>query len=111
MVTASPYVVHEQSLNPDYITIERGFTTYFILGPHFFEDNTPYGPQRCSIADARCCALLQKQAIPALQERDCLETTVLMQDGAPHKIARTVQPLLRAHFGDERVIFRRFPTA
>ncbi|GBO19828.1 hypothetical protein AVEN_78350-1 [Araneus ventricosus] len=111
MGTASPYVVHEQSLNPDCITVERGFTTYFILGTHFFEENTPYGPQRFSIADACCCDLLQKQVIPALQERDCLEITVLMQDGAPHQIARTMQALLRDHFGDDRVIFRRFPTA
>ncbi|GBM93786.1 hypothetical protein AVEN_131872-1 [Araneus ventricosus] len=33
-----------------------------------------------------------------------------MQDGALPHIARAVQSLLRAHFGDDRVIARNFPT-
>ena len=34
-----------------------------------------------------------------------------MQDGAPPDIAGQVATLLRAHFEDERVISRGFPTA
>ncbi|GBN26490.1 hypothetical protein AVEN_61563-1 [Araneus ventricosus] len=109
--TASPNVVHEQSLHPDYITAWCRFTVDFILGPFFFKENTPHGLQRCSITAARYCELLQQQVIPALQERECLETTVFMQDGAPPHIARSVQVLLRALFGDDRVISGSFQTA
>ncbi|GBL73091.1 hypothetical protein AVEN_128244-1 [Araneus ventricosus] len=49
-------------------------------------ENTPHSHQRCSITVARYCDLLRQQIIPALQERECLETTVLMQDGAPPHI-------------------------
>ncbi|GBN77292.1 hypothetical protein AVEN_170388-1 [Araneus ventricosus] len=55
--------------------------------------------------------LLQQEVIPALQERDCLETTVFMKDGALTHIARPVQSVIRAHFGDDPVISRSFPTA
>ncbi|GBN34165.1 hypothetical protein AVEN_24354-1 [Araneus ventricosus] len=34
-----------------------------------------------------------------------------MQDGAPPRIARPVRALLRAHFRDDRVNSRSFPTA
>ena len=36
---------------------------------------------------------------------------MFMQDGVPHHIVRQVIALLRAHFGDEHVISRVFPTA
>ncbi|GBN09896.1 hypothetical protein AVEN_257464-1 [Araneus ventricosus] len=39
---------------------------------------------------ARYCDLFQQQAIPALQEQECLETTVFMQDAAPPHVARPV---------------------
>ncbi|GBO22048.1 hypothetical protein AVEN_157002-1 [Araneus ventricosus] len=46
-----------------------------------------------------------------LTERDCLDTSVFMQDGAPPHIARAVHGLLLDHFGDDRVISRIFPIA
>ncbi|GBM85638.1 hypothetical protein AVEN_33355-1 [Araneus ventricosus] len=49
-----------------------------------------------------------QQDIPALQERECLETAVFMQDGAPSQISRPILALHRAHFGNERVISRSF---
>ena len=54
------------------------------------------------------CNLLQQYVIPALRQRQFLETTVFMQYGAPPHIARQVTALLRTHFGDERVISRGF---
>ncbi|GBM20337.1 hypothetical protein AVEN_221070-1 [Araneus ventricosus] len=78
----SPNVVHEQSLHPDYISVMYGFTADYLLGPFFFEENTPHGPQWFSITGARYCDLLQQQIIPALQERQCLETIVFEQDDA-----------------------------
>ncbi|GBM41904.1 hypothetical protein AVEN_13622-1 [Araneus ventricosus] len=34
-----------------------------------------------------------------------------MQDGAPPHVDRSVQALLRAHFGDDQVFSRNFPTS
>ncbi|GBN24600.1 hypothetical protein AVEN_221997-1 [Araneus ventricosus] len=45
-----------------------------------------------------------------LTERECLEITVFMQDGALLHIVRAVQALLHAHFGDDQVFSRSFPT-
>ncbi|GBL87779.1 hypothetical protein AVEN_81376-1 [Araneus ventricosus] len=52
-----------------------------------------------------------REVIPALQERDCVETTAFMQDFTPTHIARPVQAVIRAHFRDDPVISRSFPTA
>ena len=55
--------------------------------------------------------IFQQYVIPALPQRQCLETTVFMKVGAPHHIALQVTALLWTHFGDEDVISRGFPTA
>ena len=52
--------------------------------------------------------LLQQYIIPALRQRQCLETTVFMQDGAPSSIAQQVTALFQVHLGDKRVIFKGF---
>ena len=49
-----------------------------------------------------------QRVIPALQEHNCVEITVFMQDGAPPHIGRQVQRLLRETFTDERIISRSF---
>ncbi|GBN66515.1 hypothetical protein AVEN_266226-1 [Araneus ventricosus] len=76
--TASSNVAREQSLYPHYIIKSCCFIAYFILGPFSSEENTPRGPQWCSITGSRYCDLLQQQVFPALQERECSETTVFM---------------------------------
>ena len=53
--------------------------------------------------------LLMQREIPAVQERNCVDTTVITQDGAPPHIGRQVQCLLRETFTDERIISRSFP--
>ena len=63
------------------------------------------------ITSSRYCNLLQEYVITTLRQRQRLETTVFMQDGAQPHIARQVIALLRAHFGDERSILKSFPTA
>ncbi|GFU75815.1 uncharacterized protein TNCV_1652751 [Trichonephila clavipes] len=55
--------------------------------------------------------LWSDEVIPALQERQCLQTTIFMQDGAIHHIGRQVKALLSGNFGDNRVISRHFPDA
>ena len=54
--------------------------------------------------------ILMQSVIPVLQGRDCVETTVFMQNGAPPLIGRHVQRLLSETFTDERIISRRFPS-
>lgn len=98
--TASPNVVHEQSLHSDYVTVWCDFTANFILGPFIFEESTPQGPKRCSCMSAHYFKLLQQKVIPTLQERKCLETIDFMHDGATPHIGQLMKALPRAHFGD-----------
>ena len=58
-------------------------------------------------------SLLQQSIIPALQARQCDTTTVFMQNGVPPHIAHCMKQLLCicCHFGDDRIISLKFPTA
>ncbi|GFX71948.1 uncharacterized protein TNCV_1443711 [Trichonephila clavipes] len=56
-----------------------------------------------------CSELLQQQVIPALQERQCLQTTIFMQDGATLHIGRQIKALHSAYFRNNRVISGHFP--
>ncbi|GFV99756.1 uncharacterized protein TNCV_5081161 [Trichonephila clavipes] len=47
----------------------------------------------------------------AVQERQCLQTTIFMQDGATSHIGHQVKALLSENFGNNRVISRHFPDA
>ncbi|GFV21403.1 uncharacterized protein TNCV_2371601 [Trichonephila clavipes] len=73
--------------------------------------NSPQGRKRCSVTSPRFSELLQQQISRALQERQCLQTTIFVQDGATPHIGRQVKSLLSANFGDNRVISRHFPVA
>ncbi|GFT37798.1 uncharacterized protein TNCV_4128711 [Trichonephila clavipes] len=44
-------------------------------------------------------------------ERQCLQTTIFMQEGATPHIGAQIKALLSANFGDNRVISRHFPDA
>ena len=70
---------------------------------------SPRGPVLCTITSASYENILMQHVIPALQERNCVETSVFMQDGAPLHIGHQVQCLLRETFTDEHIIFRSFP--
>ena len=50
-----------------------------------------------------------QRVIPALQERNCVETSVFMEDGVPPHIGRQVQRLLHETFTDERIISQSLP--
>ncbi|GFX06363.1 uncharacterized protein TNCV_2938911 [Trichonephila clavipes] len=52
-----------------------------------------------------------EKVIPALQEQQCSQTTIFMQEGATPHIGRQVKVLLSANFGDNHVISRHFPDA
>ncbi|GFX27976.1 hypothetical protein TNCV_773601 [Trichonephila clavipes] len=55
-----------------------------------------------AIARASFSARLSSLIIPALQERQCLQTTIFMQDEATPCIGCQVKSLLGANFGDNR---------
>ena len=56
----------------------------------------------------RYCDLLRLHVIPALRDRGALDSTVLMQGGAPPRIAHEVTRLLRNTFGENRIISQSF---
>ena len=71
------------------ITLQNGvvfqqilFLVFFFRVKHFLR------PQRFSITGSCYCNLVQQYIIPALRQRQRLETTVFMQDGAPSHIAQ-----------------------
>ena len=103
-------VVHQQPLRSAYATVWCGFTSTFFLGPFLFERITPRGPVRCTATSASYENIVMQRVIPALQERNCVEATVFMQDGASPRISRQVKCLLLETFTDERIISRSLPT-
>ncbi|GFQ85209.1 uncharacterized protein TNCT_90991 [Trichonephila clavata] len=90
-------ILHHQLLHSDYVTAWCGFIAEFIHGPFFlFETLTPRGSKKCSITSACYSELLQQQVIPALQEIQCLKTTIFMHDGAAPHNGHQVKALLSA---------------
>ncbi|XP_035214700.1 uncharacterized protein LOC118188388 [Stegodyphus dumicola] len=55
--------------------------------------------------------MLQTFVIPQLQQRNRLQQTIFMQDGAPPHISNKVKQLLLQNVTDDRVISRSFPVA
>ncbi|GBM56427.1 hypothetical protein AVEN_56112-1 [Araneus ventricosus] len=93
------------------VTVCCGFTAAFIVGSFFVEEIYPSGPVACTVSGTRYKSLLRNQLIPALQQRGCVDSTILMQDGAPPHFVTPVKQLLNLHFGNDRIISRHFPTA
>ncbi|CAL1265549.1 unnamed protein product [Larinioides sclopetarius] len=92
--SASPSnVLHQQPLYPDYVVAWSGFKADFILSPFFFETLTPQGPRRCSFTSEVYSEHLLQQIIHALKERQSLQITVLIQDGATPRIGRQCEVL------------------
>ncbi|GFX11381.1 uncharacterized protein TNCV_2804421 [Trichonephila clavipes] len=85
------------------------FNAEFILGHFFFETLTTQSPKRCSVTSPRYSELPKQQVIPALYERQRLQTNIFMQDGATPRIRRQIKALLSANFGDNRVNIQIFP--
>ncbi|GFW72827.1 hypothetical protein TNCV_1266701 [Trichonephila clavipes] len=60
------------------------------------------GPDGPVVAREAFSARLSSLIIPALWERQCLQTTIFMQKGATPHIGHQVKALLSANFGDNR---------
>lgn len=106
-----PRAFHTIPLHSPKVTVWCGFTSQFILGPFFFEENQANGPVTCSVTALRYRDMLNNFVLPQLQQRQCLTTITFMQDGAPPHNGLCVQRFLRQHFTDDRVISRSFPTS
>ena len=104
----NPHAILQVPLHSPKVTVWCGFTAAFILGPYFFEELTARGPIRCSITGQRYASLLKDKIVPDLQARQCLSSTIFMQDGAPPHICLCVKDVLKNHFSEERIISRHF---
>ena len=99
-----PHAVQEIPFYPQRLTVWCGFTADFIIRPYFFEIITQARPQTCSVNAERYHDMLSRFVIPQLQQRQCLDKIIFMQDGAPPHFGKSVQQLLRHHFTEKRVI-------
>ena len=108
--TENPRTLQEIPLHSPKVTVWCGFTSTFIIGPFFFEENTRNGPVTCTVTAERYRNMLENFVIPKIQQRQCLDSITFMQDGAPPHIGLRVQQFLRQHFTNDRLISRAFPT-
>lgn len=106
----NPHVGQQIPLHSPKVTVWCGFTASFIIGPYFYEEFGRNGLVTCSVNSHRYADMLENFVIPHLQQRNCIDSTIFMQDGAPPHIGRRVKDVLRQHFTDARVISRAFPT-
>ncbi|GBM68126.1 hypothetical protein AVEN_176295-1 [Araneus ventricosus] len=83
----------------------------FIFGPFFFEEIDPSGPVTCTVNRTRYEFFLRNHLIPALQQRECVDSTIFMEDGAPPHIETPVKQMVNLHSGNDIIISRHFPTA
>ncbi|GFU86746.1 transposable element tc3 transposase [Trichonephila clavipes] len=104
----NPHSTLQVPLPSPKVTVWCGFSTFFILGPYFFEELGAGGPVTCSIAGQRYASLLRNKIIPDLQARPCLSRIIFLQDGAPPHITLCVKDVLKHHFTEGRVISRQF---
>jgi len=97
-----------QPLNDEKVTVWCGFTSSFILGPYFFEQEQ--NGQPVTVNGARYHEMLENFVLPALRDRpdDQMERLIFQQDGAPPHIYRPVKQILQENFGN-RIISRHFP--
>ncbi|GBM81074.1 hypothetical protein AVEN_100540-1 [Araneus ventricosus] len=101
---------HTIPLHSPKVTIWCGFTSQFILGPFFFEENDDNDPVPCSVTSLRYRNILNSFFYTQLQQRICFSSTTFMRDCAPPHSGLSVQRFLRQHFIDARVISQLFPT-
>ncbi|GBL99571.1 hypothetical protein AVEN_68835-1 [Araneus ventricosus] len=107
----NPFQMQPLPLNSQKVTVWWGFTAAFIVGPFVLEEIGPSDTVPCTVNGTRYESLWRNQLIPALQQRECVDSTIFMQDGAPPNIATPVKQLLNLHFGNDRIISCHFPTA
>ncbi|GBM42884.1 hypothetical protein AVEN_245708-1 [Araneus ventricosus] len=92
-------------------TVWCGFTAAFIVGSFSFKEIGPSGNVTCTVNGTHYESLLRNQLIPELQQRGCVDSAIVMQDGSPPHIATPLKQLFNLHFGNDRISSRHFPTA
>ncbi|GBL84397.1 hypothetical protein AVEN_117165-1 [Araneus ventricosus] len=111
MTIENPFQMQSLPLHSQKVTAWCGFTAAFIVGSFFLEEIGPSGPVTCTVNGTRYESLLRNQLIPPLQQRERVDSTICMQDGAAPHIATPVKQMLNLHFGNVRIISRHFATA
>lgn len=104
----SPYNPHETAEHAEWspkVTVWLGFTASFILAPYFFEENG----EAVTITSARYCQMLQQHAIPLLKNKRAFSRVIYQQDGATPHTAKVTLDMLKASFGEGRVISHGTP--
>lgn len=101
------HLVIQQGLHDLKVTVWCGFTSRFIIGPYFFEENAAGETKTVTVNGERYLNMLHDYAIPSLRHQN-IENIIFMQDGAPPHIFKPVKQFLSNTFGD-RVISRQFP--
>ncbi|GBM43708.1 hypothetical protein AVEN_60513-1 [Araneus ventricosus] len=76
-----------------------------------FGEVTETGFKTCSVIGKRYQDILKTFVTLELQQRNRLQDTIFMQNGAPPHIHRSVKQVSPQTFTNERVISRGFPTA
>lgn len=108
----NPHAIHEKPLHSEKVMVWLGFSADFILRPYFYREPDENGVARSvTVNGPRYLEMLEDYVIPTLAEMEVLDDAVWMQDGAPAHRTNAVTDLLRAEFGEDRVIGLRFPFA
>lgn len=74
-------ITKEIPLHSPWLTLWYSFISEIIIGLFFYENNTLIGPVTSSVYGEKHHQLLNNVVIPALQQRQCLDKTIFMQDG------------------------------
>ena len=106
---ANPHVGQQIPLHSTKVIVLCGITAPFITSLYFYEGVGRNGLTTYSVNYNRYVDMLENFVIPQLQQRNCIDSTIFMQDSGPSHIWRQVKDFLHYHFTDDRVISRAFP--
>lgn len=107
----NPHAFVQTPLHDQKVTVWCGVTSHCMLGPYFFDEIGNDGEAHTvTVNGNRYLQMLQEFVVPQLQQRNLLDETTFMQDGAPPHTPRLVKIFLQSHFG-ERIISRGFANA
>ncbi|MGH0123464.1 UNVERIFIED_CONTAM: hypothetical protein FKN15_011979 [Acipenser sinensis] len=93
----NPHATFARPLHDVKVTVWGGFTVNFVIGPFFVEEPSAREPQTCTVTAAQYQTMLTTHVIPMLQQRNVINTTVFMQDGAPPHIGNQIKRVLQEH--------------
>ncbi|GBN84402.1 hypothetical protein AVEN_180566-1 [Araneus ventricosus] len=103
---ANSFQMQPLPLHSQKVTVWCGFTAVFIVGPFILEDVGSLVPVTCTVNGTHYDFFCETSSF--LHCNSANVWTIVTQNGAYPHIATPVKHL---HFGNDRIISRRFPTA